>query len=165
MAKNKVSKDKDNAPVKYLEIISTNHCHSWRDDGEWAPWGCDNDYHITGCKLHTGKGYYDLLVDFEVERGDTVYVVVCTYGAGDSFGHESGRVHYEAVFKDAKKAFKCHDAMYEARKKYDGGRGKYPDVSYISESGKEIKQSCISFPFCGYFESLDSVEVKALIVS
>lgn len=87
-------------------------------------------------------------VEFDVELGDTVYVVVAIWSTGDSFSRDvRGRAEIFGIFDNLKDAFD-YQAVLEATEhnEYDHSRDSW-------------RTGMISYPWYGYFESLDSVTV------
>lgn len=93
-------------------------------------------------------------VDFEPVSGEEVFVVVATYGTGDTFGSSEGNVCIVDVFKDEARA---DSIARDIRHDDDKGLDPYGDA-------KKAKQQKFTGykPWAGYFDSLGHVEVHRL---
>lgn len=84
--------------------------------------------------------------DLDVNPGDTVYVVVVEYSTGDSFGRDGGQSKVLDIFTTAKEAADLAERATAHDYNKDGFGFRHNGVDYYT-------------PWCGYFESLDSIEV------
>lgn len=84
--------------------------------------------------------------DLDVNPGDTVYAVVVVYETGDSFGRDGGQTKVLDVFTDAEEAAALAQKATEHDSNKDGYGFQHNGVDYYT-------------PWCGYFESLDSIDV------
>lgn len=139
-----------------LKVINHSTGDSWHDGEEYGAWESHSNNSIAGISLVKDKDYWDVIADFDVKRGDIVYLVFVEYSTGDSFGHSSGNISYVAVFKTEDKAW----AVYNTIKNQDWDEKH--DLTYVSESGKEMTDGWACWS--GYFESIENIEVKELIV-
>ncbi len=78
--------------------------------------------------------------------GDTVYAVVVEYTTGDTFGRDGGQSKVLDVFTDAAEAAALAQRAEEHNYNTDGFGFTHNGVDYYT-------------PWCGYFESLDKIEV------
>jgi hypothetical protein len=143
----------------YVKIIS-NCIHSFYEEREWGSWEETWENHLDGISLDKDRFYYPESVptDFEVAKGDIVYVVWAEYSGGNSFG--SGDRNYTDVihiFKDQDLAWNAHRILESPV----GEEYKNWTIKFKSDSGKEISYCR---PWLGYFESLDDVHVVQAIV-
>jgi hypothetical protein len=106
--------------------------------------------------------YFDIVVPFEVKRGDKVWVVSAIYSTGDSFGtDDSACCEYIDAFLDKSKADACREVVLEKSVK-DRRNFNNDSVKWIREDGSE---SVLQYaPWNGYFESLDEVRCEHLEV-
>lgn len=111
------------------------------------------EYTFNGLDIVDGKSWYDLVVDFDVKVGDTLYMVVAFYDTGDSFGREYNEMMDIAVYKTASMA-------YTAERHLTINHAVDP-VTIFLENGNEMT---VGKPWQGYFERLDRFEVIELIV-
>lgn len=130
----------------YLEYDEFSEGGEPLDDGEWC------SYSDTIITWTLGKVLLDKKdaawcrseqkVDFDVKKGDTVYVVVVKYGTGDTFSHSNGNGYIEGVYQYKGQASKVVEDISSG---VYSKLGKYP-------------------PWIGYFESLDDVLIEERIV-
>lgn len=80
------------------------------------------------------------------KRGDTVYAVVVEYTTGDTFGRDGGQSKVLDVFTDPKEAADLAQRAEDHDYSTDGFGFEHNGVDYYT-------------PWCGYFESLDKIEV------
>lgn len=93
-------------------------------------------------------GYHDIDAPFDVEPEVVYYLVWANYNTGDSFGSDHNRVEFIDLFKTKELAEDCADIARAA--------GRYNYI-FTRENGRSCTQS---IPWNGYFESLNSIEVK-----
>lgn len=84
--------------------------------------------------------------DLDVNAGDTVYAVVVVYTTGDSFGRDGGQTKVLDAFTDPAEAAALAQRATEHDSNKDGYGFQHNGVDYYT-------------PWCGYFESLDSIDV------
>jgi hypothetical protein len=129
--------------------------HSFREDRDWGSW--EETYMNSLGGVYLNKDCYgeSVPVDFEVAKGDIVYVLWAEYSTGDSFGrgvrNATDIVH---VFKDESKAWDAYRILMDVGEKDRSGK-------FISDTDKEVPYYC---PWLGYFEELDALHVEAAIV-
>lgn len=123
-------------------------------DEPYGPWSTELDFKPTKVTIDrpTGYEYEAFELDFDVNRGDKVYVLTIIYSSGDSFGSSTGNGEILWVFKDATKA-------KEVAKLYDNSESYTIDI--LTEKGTKIQ---LSNPAYGYFENVSSMEVDEFIV-
>lgn len=144
-----------------LNLETNSYGDSYRSDEEYGEWSENNYIDYTYATI--SKNDYGEPIDWEAKIGDVVFLVHVVYSSGDSFGHSTGNSEVIEVLRTVEEA----EALAELiRENYE----KYPDYSfekdvskntnYIPYKGRHISTST----WKGYFESLQSVEVVALIV-
>ncbi len=107
-------------------------------------------------KHHTFYDELDFPVDFEVKKGDVVFIVVVTFEDGDTFGRSCGNVCVVDIFKDEKEAETLASIIYGDEKKCD------KDDLFDRQAKRSYKGYA---PWHGYFERLENVEVQKFIVT
>ena len=128
---------------------------------EWDRDDTDTSWSFEHVEIVKEKDSWDLAVPFDVEAGDTVYVVAAIYSTGDSFGHDDRDCcEYVDVFLDEAKAQACINAVDAARKSRSDNTEK--GLTWIREDGSEGKLDYV--PWNGYFECLDEVRCETLEV-
>jgi len=85
------------------------------------------------------------------QRGDTVYAVVVEYTTGDSFGRDGGQSVVLDFFTDPQEAADLAQRATDHDYNKDGFGFEY--------NGKDYYTS-----WCGYFESLDSIQVWDVVI-
>ena len=149
--------------TKYLKVDADKREWTTRvaTEDRWDRDDTDASWTFNYVSIVEEKGYLDLVVPFEVKKGDDVWVVVAIYSTGDSFGHDDHAcVEYIDAFLDKHKARACRDAVEKTRKSWDDRTDK--DVSWIREDNTVGKLDYV--PWNGYFESLDEVQCVYLEV-
>lgn len=130
----------------YLEYDEFSEGGEPLDDGEWCSYS-DTIITWTLGKVFLNKKNAawcrsEQKADFDVKKGDTVYVVVVKYSTGNTFGSSYGNGYIEGVYQYKGQASKVMEDIYGNR--YNK-LGKYP-------------------PWIGYFESLEEVLIEERIV-
>jgi hypothetical protein len=147
-----------NVSDPYLFVRINDICtHSYREDRDWGHWEETYMNNLESVSLDKDRAYYSesVPVDFEVAKGDIVYVLWAEYSTGDSFGrgvrNATDIVH---VFKDENKAWDAYRLLMDVGEKDRSGK-------FVSDTGKEVPYYC---PWLGYFEELDALHVDTAIV-
>ena len=122
-------------------------CGTWRKQWEYSV----ETVGLSNLSEWEGIGYdvEEFETDFDVEAGDTVYVLWMTYRTGDTFGHETGRGEVLWVFKNQAAAVEAK-AIWE-----ENCRNAY--IKFLSDTGEEVQ---VSSPASGYFEDLGYIELS-----
>jgi hypothetical protein len=147
-------------PVKYLHLECRGYTEVTREADPEDSWGAadtSTSWSTDGVSLSDKDGQHALPADFEVEVGDTVYVVFAVYSTGDTFHRADGEyLEVLSFHKDAQRAYRNKAAA-------EGPRGKEASFSMTIEfeNGKKVSRHC---PWDGYFESLDYVSVDSYTV-
>lgn len=128
--------------------------HSWNigghdPDDEWSRDSYDGSVSVTGVQLSKVDGYDTLGSEYNYGVGDVCYLVWAQYSTGDTFGRNGGQYELLEVLPTREEA--------EDRKKF------YENLTDLES--ENVGQAIGSVPWLGYFESLDFVEVKALVVA
>ncbi len=126
---------------KYLKFSV--HVHTWvtheaDSDDEWDRDSTDGVVTVTKCHLARKDGYNHLGIEFDVDVGDTIWLVWAQYSTGDSFGCDGGQYELCSVHKSK------HEADAEIER-----LGKLNDYSV---------------PWSGYFECLDFIKAQEMVV-
>lgn len=127
------------------------------DGKEYGDWRKQWEYSVETVGLSSlaewaGIGYdvEEFETDFDVDAGDTVYVLWITYRTGDTFGYEEGRGEVLWVFKNLAAAVEAK-AIWE-----ENCRNAYI-VKFLSDTGETVQ---VSSPASGYFEDLEYIELS-----
>ena len=118
-----------------VHTIRENIGGSYPDD-EWSRDSYTGSCTVVSAKIVEEDGYDILGIQESLSRGDIVYLVWAEYTSGNSFGSDGGNYELLEVLTNAGEAFKRKD-FYE-------------------------RDNVSSYPWCGYFESLDGVSVTTL---
>jgi len=134
--------------------INTQCTHSYRENVEWGSWEDSYYNSFDGVFLEPKEYNKKVPVDFEVNKGDTVFVVWAEWSTGDSFGHSNrGQTEVIHVFKDEKLA----DEAVRILENYPGDNFDDWKVKFQSDSGQEMSYFR---SWLGYFDSLDKIHVE-----
>jgi hypothetical protein len=141
----------------------------------WDRGDTSTDWTIHGIK--SSRASYDLIVPFDVKFGKRYHLLYAIYSTGDSFGHNE-RACFEAigVYEDTAESLAM---AFENKRRIEGhyyvyGRSAqflpdppsvedYPEqfsITLLNSKGEEFK---MHVPWCGYFESLEELEIKEVV--
>lgn len=137
----------------YTNTTNTNSEYS---DEPYGDWTADYDFEVTSVTLEKPQhvcDYETFNTSFNVEEGDSIYVLSMIYSSGDSFGSSSGNGEVIWVFKDVEFA----KAAAQALRKHENDFS----VKFKDESGQEIT---MHNPGAGYFEHISSIDVERFTV-
>lgn len=146
----------------YLDIIETIEVTRNAEDDGWDNGDSERDVTFLGASLtnpgypyesfeYPNSHYYSLDSKWDddesetIEPGDTVYVVICTYGTGSTFGSDGGQI---AILLATKEQYKAD--MVAANPKAFATKGPHGSIGYM--------------PWEGYFEWLQGIEVRSFVV-
>jgi hypothetical protein len=146
--------------VQYSQIC-TNDYHSGEQYGDWST---SYDFAVHGV-THGDRSRWEGLahqqelfnVQFDINIGDTVYVLWMTYSSGDSFGNADGMGEILWVFKDQAIATIAKN-MWEQGATKDGAHS----IRFGIDDGSLVE---LSNPACGYFEDCGSVELTPFVIT
>lgn len=133
-------------------------------DEEFGSW--ERSYSNWFEKISKTKGVPDVVSDFDIQPGETCYVVWVEYSSGNSFGTaENENVEVVGVFKDKECAKQLEKAIEEQNQAYRQG-----DFAFGESWEDKNKFYCktsdgqeFQYGFCpwyGYFEVLENVYVE-----
>lgn len=137
---------------------------SWSRDSTSTTWTAPSQCRILNDEP---RGYISYEIDEvpdTVKRGDTIYMTWIQWSSGDSFGHDDG-AHHEVIgfYQTAELAEQARTAI-EAD---NGGFSFEPGGNRVRVplfDGSDTREQYTG-SWKGYFESLDFVEIQAMIVS
>jgi hypothetical protein len=141
----------------YWEVDTASTGHQWRDEGEYASWGCENSIIPLSLKRVTANEFYDVVTTFGANRGDKLYLVWLTYSEGDSFGRETGKVEYLALYENIADAILV---TREFRRKFNG-KQHFVDIKLTSGYNERINTEFLT----EYFTNFEDIDYKELIVT
>lgn len=128
-------------------------------DDCWDRDSTSTHWTIEGLKLVEQEGYKTATVPFKPQKGKVYHLLYAVYSTGDSFGHDEGRCfEVIGVYRNHKVA---EDNEKVLRFKPEPGH-EFEAVDLKTE-GLGIHK--YSRPWMGYFESLDILEVRSLILN
>ncbi len=105
------------------------------------------------------SSFYSDLFSLDALPGDEVFVVLCRYSTGDTFGNDGGRVNVMGVFATSDYAESVRSQL-EAPE----SEGKPYSSSKTYSYSKTIDGVEYYIPWSGYFEHLESLFVERAIV-
>lgn len=152
--------------MTHLYVKIEKHCvHSYREDREWGSWEESYRNSLEGVSLDKDHYYWanSCPVDFEVKKGDVVYVIWAEYSSGDSFGRgERNSTDVVHVFMNKDLAREAYQSLLNTPvKEHDKDWYDSWNAKFMSDSGEEI---IYHRPWLGYFDSLDEIHVEEAIV-
>jgi hypothetical protein len=134
-------------------------CEGEEDDAYPSREPEEKDHEVHGvysCDAKDGRGWsrYNESIDvgFEPVTGAEVFLVVVTYGTGDTFGHSSGNVSIVGCYEE-----EAHSDSIAADIRFDDDNSRYGEM----KKGRKERFSGYK-AWTGYFESLEGVEVHRL---
>ena len=125
----------------------------YESSGQFGDWESINMFLIKGAYHHDTFGGEKFNVGFDVKPGMPVYAVYMSYDTGDSFGRSEGEGEILWVFSDPHLAKNAANHIKNQEDQHS--------IEFETESGKMVK---ISNPGFGYFEHVNEVDVKPLVV-
>lgn len=117
-------------------------------DDEWSRDSYDGEVIIVGAELVEEDNYNTLGTEHEFAVGDVCYLVWAQYSTGDTFARDGGQ--YELL-----EVYPTREAAEERQKVYE---------NLTDSRSDDVGQAIGYVPWLGYFEYLDFVEVKALVI-
>jgi hypothetical protein len=144
--------------------VTTNCCGGSSRESSNDGWDRGDTYTqwtVNGLRL-TNREYGDVTADFEVQAGDTVYLVYAIYSTGDSFGHDTNaNIEFITVHKDRAIA-EANERALNGKTTYLVKGGNYDwNVNLQTDTGIVFPYHV---PWLGYFESLTGVYVESFTV-
>ena len=152
----------------YIYILTDSYGSSYAEDKDYGAWEEHYSTEIRGWTDKDTWSSHSVSIDFPLDKSETYFLVHATYSSGNSFGNSSGNKSYVHVFKDKDLAYKCKFALEEGYKKYqskeirDYREFEKFDIHYMTDSGIKIPV-CYYEAWCGYFETLDSIDVEEIM--
>lgn len=126
---------------------------SYEPEELYGDWSAESEHELVG--ISRCEEYPDIVSSLDIKDGDKCFVVWVQWSSGDSFGHHSGAYSEAfAVFKDKVRA----EAFAKALRAADVEQ--QSSITFESEDGQTITINY--FPFYGYFESVDFIEVAEM---
>lgn len=148
--------------ISYLKVLYRNYSKEYPNEYNSEYYNTSNNYDIYGLELTENNKYFDLTIEGNVERGDILYFVYGEYETGNSFHRETGCIEFIDVFREKQNAYDCQKELENHNKKHKSG---IYDEDYFCQLKREngtLYQ--YSIPWNGYFERLNFIEVKELLV-
>lgn len=137
-------------------------------DEEFGSW--ERYYENWFESISKAKDVPDVVSDFDIQKGETCYVVWVEYNSGNSFGTaENENVEVVGVFRDKKCAKELEKAIVDLNRKCQLGEfdncENWDDTYkfyFKTSDGQEFKYG--HCPWYGYFESLSNVYVEEAVM-
>ncbi|HET8688511.1 MAG TPA: hypothetical protein VFM18_18010 [Methanosarcina sp.] len=103
--------------------------------------------------------YPDVVSMHDFKAGDQAYLVWAEWSSGDSFGHgDRNNVEALGVFMHKHDAENFAQVLRETR----SNKSESGNFSWTSSEGQIVETGCL--PWCGYFETLDNINVELVSV-
>lgn len=148
-------------PVRIIDETFTVVTRKKNPDDEWD--SDDLSHNTKVIEVVPGLGYPDVSPPFPLEAEKEYYLVYVTYGTGDSFHHEDGRVDYIDLFATLERAEACVNAIVKHDNEYgrlNKHKGYDPyTVYYLDEAGIQVKAHTY---WHGYFESFQGADIATV---
>lgn len=129
-------------------------------------WGADDlltSWDITANITESDKSSPDIITSFKLNFDKNYYVVYVVYNTGDSFHHHSG---YECVFvelfQEKEKADNLVKTIIKHNKDYNNNKDLGENAYRLVYKDQENNNKTISCDWNGYFESIETCEVKTV---
>jgi hypothetical protein len=132
-------------PIKVIDNVHYYTTNEADPDDEWSRDSTDESHSIEGIKLSARYG--DVETTFKPEKGVSYYLLYYIYSTGDSFGSDSGRIHFIGLYRSKQLADKCAKLIDK------GG----VNVTIYDDNGTPYKEHISARD--DYFGGLTSVEV------
>lgn len=133
--------------------------HSGESYGDWS-----EEYTNFFKSIKLTSDHPDVTSSLDINKYDDVFVLWAEWSTGDSFGNSSrGCTETLGVFKSKRCAEELRDALTKFSPNVNSSdwSGKY---SFKSETSDGQKFSIGYVPWCGYFESLDALNIEETTV-
>lgn len=160
----KAKKTPFHRPVFGICITQTGYSEVSREANPEDQWDADDLSHhhdISAVRPSVPKEHPDVTVPFEPVVGSTIHVLTAVWSTGDSFHSETGCTTHIGAFLDPKKAAEAASLIkFHARLEKDNMSSS--GCAFLAEDG--FPES-VCTDWCGYFESLDDVNVTPIVVS
>ena len=124
-------------------------------DDRWTRDSTDRDITING--LTIVDNCFDTVCQDDVVIGDQVGLLWAKYSTGDSFGNDGGQTEFIQVLPLSK----MHILKQNAETIMSANDADSQSVELLDAYGETYKMGC---PWYGYFEHLQSVDIKVLTV-
>lgn len=144
--------------TKYVQLLAHSYRSTSREpnpDDNWDRGDSSTEWDVTGLKLGNKDHHRALPVDDDIEIGQTLYAVYAIYSTGDPFGYDEGAC-LELV-----SLHKIEEIALRNVKAIEKGCKESGSLMIELDNGEKVPRYC---PWDGYFEVLDSVEVRGFVV-
>lgn len=136
--------------------------HSEREDKQYGDWYESYTNTLSSFAIKDVE-YPDVVSILDIPTNTQAFVVWVEYSSGDSFGRgDRNNTTIVGIFKDVDSAFFLKSALEED---YNRPARNWEDRGYKIETADGQLFESVYTPWKGYFESLDSVNVDAVIVT
>lgn len=152
----------------YNVVINNSLESEYEPDEVFASW----ERYYSNCfkKISKTKDVPDVVSDFDIQKGETCYVVWVEYNSGDSFGTaKNENVEVVGVFKNKECARELEKAIVDLNHKYQHGDvdncGNWVDSNkfyFKTSDDQEFKYGLC--PWYDYFNDLQNVYVEEAIM-
>ena len=148
----------------YSVVINQRLESEYEPDEEFSSW--ERSYSNWFEKISKTKNVPDVVSDFDIQKGETCYVVWVEYNSGDSFGTaENENVEVVGVFKDKNCAKELEKAIEDLHHKFCIGEFENCETwddrykfYFKTSDGQEFKYGLC--PWYEYFNDLQNVYVE-----
>ena len=126
-------------------------------------WSCDSTHCDTDVShLSEVKKHGDFIFTPNKIQ-DEYFLVYATYSTGDTFHNEGGLFQPIAIYSELSPALKTKDYLEKWTEKNKDSYS-YSAVIQLEDGEGGFKDFKFSVPWMGYFESLEGIEVKKLLL-
>lgn len=147
------------------KVVINSHCeHNERSPESYGSWSSShsNEFEsVKKCDITSSVLNPDVTSVHDFSVGSIAYLVWAQWGSGDSFGHGKGSdTEAFALLRDSADAFRLKNALEQAKPNPKAKRENH--FYWVSSDGQVVETGFL--PWFGYFESLESVHIEAVII-
>jgi hypothetical protein len=149
----------------YVEIDYDSYTDTTREGDPEAEYDGDDtetSTTVNGVRHVKESGFWDLIVNYPLDRSKNYYLLYVVYSTGDSYNHDEGKVVFIDLYEDVKVA---DEAAKILEKTYDitEYNYKFPKHVDIPDSKGGINH-LYAGPWIGYFSQFTEAVVKKVEV-
>ena len=98
--------------ISVIDDVYTDVTRKADSEDDWSRDSTSQSHSIKGIKVHPEYG--DIDCSFDVEPVTDYYLLYYNYASGDSFGSDTGKIEFIALYNDKELATKSYKALQKA---------------------------------------------------